>query len=258
MMEYLSYSSISYFLNCPRQFKFRFIDKLPAIVRGVVILGSAYHETLKFGFQNKLHGTQVHEDELCDFFNDAFEHQVSLKVNDDFEREPELEIERIEWDEDREKIKGEGIALTRVYYRSLFNKIEPLLIEEELRTVIDEEIEFIGHPDLITVDGLVIDHKVRQRSMSFDEAGKHLQPSAYALLLGREIEMQFHIALKHSLMLEVRSTRRGKNEIEWFKELVRDIWRQIKSGVFPPNPHSNICSPKYCSYWYVCRMPKDF
>lgn len=48
-------------------------------------------------------------------------------------------------------------------------------------------------------------------------------------------------------------TERTVKDVEWWKEMVRGIYKQMVSGIAPPRPEGWQCSPKYCGYWERCR-----
>jgi hypothetical protein len=35
--------------------------------------------------------------------------------------------------------------------------------------------------------------------------------------------------------------------------MIQAAWRGIEAGVYPMNPSTWKCSPKYCEYWPLCR-----
>jgi len=53
--------------------------------------------------------------------------------------------------------------------------------------------------------------------------------------------------------VQIWETTRTVSDLFWLFGLIREVWHGIEAGVFPPNPETWKCSPRYCEYWGICR-----
>jgi len=257
----LSYSMIRLYLECPRAYHYRYILGLPIVQRGRLVAGKVYHLGVAYAFKRKLAGALATPTELFDIMSDTWEAQLAERLVYDELGEPKVEAKRIDWEEDDPgKLKDTVLKLAALYLRKMVPKIEPIAVEQKLEGVI-ATVPFVGYPDLqvrnLTGIG-VIDHKFAKRCLSQADADKDIQPSAYAALLGQPIWAAFHQALdmKRPQINEV-TTERGIDDIDWFGHLVEQVWRGIRSGIFPPNPLTWKCGAD-CSYNVECRVLHEY
>ena len=159
--------------------------------------------------------------------------------------------EKVNWeDKDPGELKDETINALKVYHSKIAPMIRPLAVEQR-RDVNIGDIHFMGFIDLELL-GETADHKLKSRSMSQDDANKELQPYSYALLNGKR-EFTFHVAVKKKVPeIQLVHVSKTINDIEWFKNLIINIDKQINSGIFPPNPCGWWCGEKWCGYFSLC------
>jgi hypothetical protein len=125
-------------------------------------------------------------------------------------------------------------------------------------------VKLQGHIDLITKDGIIVDHKTAARRWPEYRAHQDLQPTAYYILyksLRGEFpeRFEFHIVTKApEPKVQILETSRSEQTVEWYKEGLLEALDAIETGIFPPNPSYMYCSEKYCFFWHKCRERKIF
>jgi hypothetical protein len=238
-------------LRCPRQWEFRYVKGLKIPTPAMVLLGTAYHGALETNFKYKL---ERKEDlplvDVLDAFATCWERRL-IPVPQAVEG---YSLEEIDWEGyEPGEVKDKGIQLVKAYRQSIAPRINPKDVELRIEKATGG-VSFIGSIDLIDESGLVIDHKTSYRSKSQGEAERDLQPSAYAYLLDKPLDFEFHVALRTGVPgIQRIGTKRTRQDIEWYLEMVKLILFEMKTGIAPPNPTSYMCSPKWCGYWNLCR-----
>lgn len=250
----MSYSMVRAYLDCPRYFLYRYIKRIPAVLDGRLLAGRVYHHGVAFALERKKAGQFVPMDELNDVMSDRWESELSEKVYYENLEEPRIEVKQVNWGDDEPgKLKDTVLRLGALYTTKMVPKLEPVAVEERLEGSIGD-IPFIGYPDLILQGPGIIDHKLATRRASQEAADKDMQFSAYAALLGRPIWAAWHQALdQKKLNINVVLTERRQGDIDWFAQMVVEVWHGIQSAVFPPNPLCWRCSGK-CPYEIECRV----
>jgi len=241
---HLSHTQLNMWLRCPRQYEFRYWKGLKIPPAGAMIQGSCYHEALARNFTHKL---DTHEDmpvpDILDYFSDTWAAKLAS--------EPEVDWEG----DDPGRLKDEGVRLTKMYREQKAPEVQPFLVEEKLVLPLDgQDLDFVGIVDLVCLDDLVVDHKTVARTPTQADVDQDIQATAYAFLLQRDIDFAIHAAVKNKTpkLAEIR-TRRTQADIAWWLDMVQGVWRQMQTGIAPPNPCGWHCSPAGCGYWRLCR-----
>lgn len=255
MIYHLSYSSISALLRCPRSWKYRYIDKLPSAMTANLLVGNVYHKTIAYAYNQKMAGAIPGQEEIAEMFSTFWEQQVKAKYVYDGSSEPKLEATYIDWNGwEPNVLHKRGQTMSKLYVSKMLPKYDPVAVEQKFKKNIEGvPLPIVGYIDVLTED-LIVDHKWRGRAYSEMELAKDIQMTLYSMLTGRR-KMEIHQALnQNKLGLRAIPLVREEAEIEWVEDLVRAVWLQIDSGIFPPNPMNNLCSPKYCPYYATCKM----
>lgn len=243
----LSPSQISMLLKCPKQWEFRYVKGLKIPPNGAMMQGSSYHGALKINLTQKI--TSKTDLPLGDVL-DAYD----LSWNEILSSDDIGDLENIDWGySSKDKVKDEGAKLVEIYHKEISPGINPKSVEEKVVLEIDD-FSIVGIPDLITTEGIIVDHKMRARMISQEDADKDLAFTAYSFLRGGATKCQFHVAIKSKFRpsVSIVSTERTAEDITWWKGLVYKLCAQVKSGVFPPNPTGWWCSNNFCGYWNFC------
>jgi RecB family exonuclease len=184
----------------------------------------------------------------------------------------------VEWDDDFKPAKAEaiGLALTKNYAEQIAPKHEYRAIEVNCNALdITTEagvVRISGTTDRVRVteDGRegISDIKSGGRAVAADgravTKGHHLQTGIYRIMAEAALERVFD-APDEIIGLQVAANARvGCAEIsdsrtplvgdEDAPGLIEMAARMLKSGIFPPNPRSMLCSPTYCGGYSRCKF----
>jgi hypothetical protein len=253
MIEHLSYSAISLYLSCPENFRRKYIAKEPTITTPALVFGSAFHDTV----EQYLVGTRdLDSGTITDIWQRTWAAQL--------EREPNCD-----WGADTpEQYHNDGIRLLSapdvirmidgIRLRSDDNG--PMVERKLTLTVPGVPVPIIGYMDIMTADGIPGDFKTSAYSWSQDKARGELQPAFYLAALNQMGHSVPGLRFRHYVVTkgkqpkaQVLEHQRTWDEILWLYELIQGVWNAIEKEVYPLNPSSWLCSPKYCSFWSGCR-----
>ncbi len=249
--DHLSYSSISLWQTCPRAWRYRYVEQMPAAKSPSLAFGSAMHNTIEALILSRHNGADT--DPTATWLEKWQSH--STDVNWDSEL-PE------QWANDGIRI------LTSPDFKTLLDKLSPHT--EQGQPAIEKRIELrvpgvpvpvIGFIDLIAADGVPCDFKTASRSWTQDQADRELQPLFYLAALNQagynlNPELRFHhivLVKTKTPQVQVIESRRKPADLLWLCQLIADVWLGISSRVFPPNPGCWKCSERYCEYYTHCR-----
>ena len=245
---HLSHSQINMLLRCPQQYSFRYISGIKIPPAGALIQGDAYHKGLKEGFTIK---KNTKEDPKKNIILEA----ASQGWDDRIKAEGEIDWE----DENPGQLKDTMIGVLSKYVGDVMPQIVPIEIEQR------EELEVGGIPfirirDLVVPDG-VIDHKLAAGRYNENQIYSDLQSLAYVYPDGGKF--WYHVGVKGRSNMKVKkydiqivNFTRTKDDVDWWVNLVKKCYDQIKAGIFPPNPTGYYCNPTWCGYFKLCRNKK--
>lgn len=240
MIDHLSYSSISTYLACPESWRRKYIAKEPTITTPALVFGSAIHGTIEEYISA---GGKLPE-LWSKHWNNAIEGQT------------------IAWDGDTpETHYNEGVRILgneQVIYG--INTLKPRSIEQKVElNVSGVPVPIIGYIDVITEDGTPGDIKTSSKSWNSERAAGEMQPLFYLAALnqaGEKIDWRFRhfvITKTKAPKFETFETKHNPSEVLFLFNLIRGVWRGIEREVFPVNPTSWKCTPRYCDFWAECR-----
>ena len=249
MIEHLSYSSISTYLLCPRSWRYRYIDKVETPSSPALVFGSAFHDALEAYIKDG-------KTPLAQHWTQAWSAQT--------------ESRDVSWDKDPDTYEDLGAAMfSKEETVQVVDAIKPLRINDY--PMIEERVELrvpgvpvpvIGFIDAIEEDGIPADFKTSARSWSQKKAEDELQPTFYLAALNQlgfemnpDLMFRYYVFVKNAKKPQVQiwETQRTAADLFWLFGLIQEAWRAIKAEVFPPNPTTWKCSPKWCEYWADCR-----
>ena len=251
MIDHLSYSSISTYQLCPRSWRYRYLDKVEAPTSPALVFGSAFHNTVEAYLRD---GS---EKPLAHHWTEAWTEQLRQR-------------EAISWDKEPHTYEDLGNAMfSEQDTISLVDAIQPLrtngvpMIEEriELR-VPGVPVPVIGFIDIVEEDGIPGDFKTSSRSWNQKRADDEMQPTFYLAALNQagytlnpNLRFRYYVFVKNAKKpkVELWETQRTPADLFWLFGTIHEVWRAIERHVFPPNPTTWKCSPKWCEYWEQCR-----
>ncbi|HAL16868.1 MAG TPA: hypothetical protein DCP32_08980 [Anaerolineaceae bacterium] len=247
MIEHLSYSSITAYLDCPENWRRKYIAKEPTQSNPALAFGSAFHSTIETLVVNP-------ESDVLSIWGGAW--------NKAIEGQP------IFWGTDTpEGIFNDGVRMfSNPALLGEIRKIKPGIDETgpkierkvELR-VPGVSIPIIGYIDVILDEGTPADFKTSAKSWSEDKAADSLQGLFYLAALnqaGVEINWKF----RHIIFVKTKEPKvqilenvHKPGELFFLFDLIQRVWNGIEKEVFPLNPSTWKCSDKYCDFYANCR-----
>jgi len=257
MIEHLSYSSISTYLMCPRSWRFHYLDKVQTPTSPALVFGSAFHNALEEYVE-----LMAKPNDCASPLVSFWQHHWTAQL----ERNAECGIE---WNSDTpEEMCNLGVRMfSDEDIVALVDSLEPLVIEDQVQierkvtlTVPGVPIPVIGYIDLIEQDGVPADFKTSARSWSQSQADSEMQPTFYLAALNQSsfempgLNFRHYVFVKNKTpKVQIWESTRTIQDLFWLFGLISDVWKGIEAEVFPPNPGTWKCSPKYCEYWGMCR-----
>ncbi len=247
MIDHLSYSSITSYLDCPENWRRKYIAQEPTMSNPALAFGTAFHGTVEKA---------------------VVDPELDILSIWGGEWNKALEKEKIFWGTDTpEETFNDGV-------RMFSNK--PLLAElkniipgtDDQGAKIERKVELrvpgvpipvIGYIDIILQDGTPADLKTSAKSWSEGKAADSLQGLFYLAALnqsGVEINWKF----KHIIFVKTKEPKvqilentHKPGELFFLFELIQRVWQGIEREVFPMNPTSWKCGDKYCDFYADCR-----
>ena len=268
-LKYFSYSGIQSFINCPAQFKYRYIDKLYKKDESIeAFMGKRVHETIEYLFNQKLNGHTISYDNLIKYHHDLWGslwHNRIAIVNRQI-----LPI-------DREK----NIPLWKKYAAFYFRTGEKCITnfymmnkpfnqnvyanEYRMDFLLDENENYRikGVADRVDVDRNgnweIHDYKTGKRIISQKEANNSLQLGLYQIGLLQKnsnvssIALVWHFLQQKKENIIVRA-KINNQSLKNLKNKIKTIIDRIRNKIhidenFEPKT-SLLCN--WCYYWEEC------
>jgi putative RecB family exonuclease len=251
--DYVSWSAISTFRNCPLKYKFRYIDGLPEeSVSSALVFGSGIHTAVEQHFQATLSGDEQPDVDRLMF---AFR-SVWLPHDPDAVQFGSKET--------RESLDDLAARMLTAFLASPAASVQRrvLGVEEEIRgTLIAGVPDLYGRVDLLTedTDSLVItDIKTSRGKWSQEQ----VEDSGEQLLLYSHLASEISPGKKIATRFLVLTKTKEPVVEEHVREVdpaavnrtlagVERVWRAIEGGQFYPAPSLVACSG--CGYREACR-----
>ncbi len=253
----LSYSSVSSYLTCGRNWKFRYIDRIPIPTAARLVFGGALHDTIEAHCRLRVEGRKSQS--------------LAGIWETEWARRLEQESDNIDWGEDTaEDLYATGLRVLQTpevvetieATSPLVSPYGHLYVEEWVSMkVAGVPVPVVGRIDIITDDGVPGDFKSTSWPWSAEQAMAQLQPLFYLASLRQQgfphnEEMRFRhyvFTTTEEPTAQVIETQRDPGELPFLFEVIQEVWEGICAGVFVPNPDAWKCSPTYCEYWARCR-----
>jgi CRISPR/Cas system-associated exonuclease Cas4 (RecB family) len=241
---YLSFSAISTYLKCPRQFEFAYVQGIKNPPAVALVEGSSIHESLEA--TNKEHignkkylPTKVMQEIFADSFSDNSK-----------------EIPSEEWEKSglgKDDVIHRGKALLKEYADITAPKITPVAVEKSIEILMGG-VPVVGFIDLVDKNG-VLDYKTTSKSKSQAEADSSLQLSIYAEAENMDSVGFCSLIKTKTPKVEIIRSHRDLGDRLAAGAVIKSVADAIKKGAFPMTDPSNTfpCSEKWCGYYHLCR-----
>ena len=250
MLEHLSSSQISLYLQCGLKYRFQFIDLIPRPFKpSAIAFGSVIHSTLAWFHKEMMKGKEVTLERLFKVFDSDW---YSQKVETDI---------RYRDGEDEIKLIACGKEMLSLYFSKAPKEIAGfeipfmvLLINPSTKESL--EVPIMGMIDLIEKDDVIVEFKTSSQGINAQEADDHLQLTlysyAYQILYRRPPKLLkiINFVKRRKPKMNVLETNRGRDDYERLFYLAKEVLKGIKFGVFFPRK-GYWC--KDCEYQEYCK-----
>lgn len=240
-LDHLSWSGIQSYKQCPRRFKFRYIDKTPEERTGSALLyGGSIHRAVESIHEARLAGQAIPAtDELVKGYESAWHESLAKKPPVSYGKTESAVVLREQaqrtLDAYRQhvigtKMKTEVLAIEHAARFSLLSNAPPIEARLDLVEKADDEL-------------IVTDFKTSKGSWNAEKAHASLgQVVLYAHAIMpmvrefkiRRVVTQFVVLPKlKKATVQVLTPRPDQGDVVRLKETVADVWQGVKAGVFP-------------------------
>lgn len=238
----LSASKIATYLQCPRKYRFRYVERLPSPWKAAALaLGSAVHGALETFHEQRMTGGVLSPEATVALFRIDLAAELVDEV-------------RFKEDESAEDLLATGEALVQMYASTNQNlAVSGAEVQFEIEVV--KGVMLRGVFDALVQGDRIRELKTAARDYDQGSLSRNVQISAYAFahtaLFRREAVIEIVALLKHKRpRIEKHEVSRTPAQLSWFVQLVREVADAIEVCAFPPNP-SWACSD--CEYAEPCR-----
>jgi hypothetical protein len=259
-VKWLSVSKVGVAMRCPRQFKFRYIEKIPEPSSGVMLAGRVVHSVLEKALRQLKGGDGLPSaQDMDDWYEPIWDEHVK-------EEEEKDNFLNWQWDENDPEadVKKGSRELVRVAREEILDKIKPDLIEHNMHFDLEDaegnKFRVYGVLDIFEQDGMLSDWKTAKavnannskldiQFMGYswwhkDHTGKKVTPA-------RKI---FLVRQKRRCKLEVKEYKVKKYHREFFATVAGEVWALCQRGTgFVANTNGWWCSRKMCGFFEGCQ-----
>ncbi|MCB1282220.1 MAG: PD-(D/E)XK nuclease family protein, partial [Salinibacterium sp.] len=248
-MPSVSISQVQSYLFCPLKFRFQYVDKLAFPWRpGALAFGTSIHAAVEWFLKELMAGRfpnvrQVQDLFRADWYAQNLEPLVFAKG------------------ETEESLADKGAELLALFLNH--NRLPPVAVEERFEIELaDPETgellgtEFRGYMDCVEEGPVLVELKTAARAYDDGSIARHLQLSAYALVVflktGVIPELRLDVLVKTRLpRYDCNPTTRTVEDLAWTARLLDRVARAIDGEHFFPNP-SWRCTE--CEFFAACQQ----
>ena len=250
-LDHLSYSSIKAYLTCARAWKYQYVEKVPTYATSALVFGSAIHNAIEAYVKSD------RSQPPATFWDSAWQAATGS------------EGKEVAWGAERpEEHYNEGLRILgndQVQYNlatiqaSTDDQGHKIERRVELR-VPGVPIPIIGYIDIQMADGVPGDFKTSSRSWTSDQAQEETQSLFYLAALNQAGATVEGWRFRHLVIVKTKTPqmqifehRHAPGEIFWLFGMIGNVWTGIQADVFPENPGTWKCNPRFCDFWSRCR-----
>jgi RecB family exonuclease len=237
---HLGYSRIAKFEDCPRQYKFSYVDGIRIPGGPPMRRGTAYHAALEFLLTYK----KDHDGELLSVERAEKAAIRAAKA----ENLTESEIYRV-------------IDAVRFYHAEMYSEHQPLALEEDF-TIERGGVKLTGRIDLVDMRGRIIDFKFSADKWAAPRARYGCQPIIYQWCgldcLPKRYPTWEYTGFSYEiiklwpmpLIQQIHIDPIPQDQSDWWEEQIAQIAATIKAGLFPARPTEKGCG--WCGHKAQC------
>jgi len=237
---HVGYSRLSSFFQCPKSFKYTYIDKIRSEGGVPVRRGQAYHNALEKMLQFKQDTGDLLDLRRCEKLAIRSAKAEQLAEND---------ILKV-------------VDAVRFYYGNKYDIHMPVAVERDFK-IVRGGVEITGRIDLIEEDGYITDHKFSYDTWADARAKYGCQPMIYQWAAIDQFEHEFpgwkYKGFKYNilrlfpspLIQEITIKKLKQAQSDWWEEQIFEAARIIRRGYFPAIPSDKNC--QYCDHKQLCK-----
>lgn len=248
-VAHVSYSQLDKFSTCQLAWYFRHVLGIKKPATLAMVAGTAFHKTMEYYFKNQIAGNSPFDlPVLTEYFSKELASQIVTNKLHNVEQAK------------RTAIENGVINVMGRYYGEHIPNMRAVRSEHDCEIDLGNGKKFKAVIDLILDNGTVVDFKVTKGSFDKKKAATSYQSSAYAMVEGRPIDLDFHV-MKWSQVrnpVDVMTVSRGHRDIDEYAGYVRRICTvmdEIVDGALPPRPSESGCF--FCDYSLECLAWKN-
>ena len=244
----VSFSAISTYLKCGKQYEFAYIKKQKSIPGIALLEGSAHHASFEM---NNLHKKKTCKDLKAGALTDKFMEELREKVKVE---------ERMDWGVDNEDgLFRRARSWHEKYINDLAPKIRPDLVEEKFEMPLEVDgVKFLMVCVVdLTYNKQVADYKTTSEygfRNKKQDINNDLQLTFYTLPTKLKQVEQICLIKKANPDVQIISSTRTKAQLNWALQIAKNVVIGIQKQSFPMcDPTSWCCNPRLCGYYSQCR-----
>lgn len=245
-LEYLSWSRLTSYLQCPKAFFLHYIETAePLFTPSSLVLGSAVHDLASQHFAQLMEGNEPELPDVAEYIGVCLD-----------ESEPQI---RFGASEDRDSLCALGASMTSALLEHdlLGDSWSVCGVEERLEASIDDALPpFLGYADLVLIDAhgsvKLVDFKTTRSHWGNAKLKEYSgQLILYEMLLGEECsELNFVSVNKaKSPTVQQLTVERSASDRSALLDQIGAVVRGIEAGAFPARPGWACAS---CPYQHRC------
>lgn len=243
---HVGYSRLSKFFQCPKQFKYSYVDKLRMQPGLPLRRGQAYHGALETMLKWKLEHDELYPE--CKVNVLAMRQAVANNLTDS-------EVQKV-------------VDAVTFYYHYQYPRHRPMAVERDF-SIVRGGVTITGRIDLIERRKRqgkrffdVTDHKFSYDTWVDSRAKYGCQPIIYQWAALDQFEAELELPyggfsyniirlFPHPLIQKIRIKRLKQEASDWWEEQIFEASRIIRRGYFPAIPTDKGC--QFCDYKSLCK-----
>ncbi len=240
----LSPSMVNSYLTCARKFFYNYVEKLSGLPNHYLAFGSAFHETLRENYYQKI---RTEKDLPIDLLTDFFAE--------------DLECRDVDWNgQTLSETKDEGVKTIRAYQQKVAPRVQPAHVEHQFSMyVVGRDWMITGKIDLIDSDLTVFETKTTKRKVNKPKPAHLFQTAVYTAAFRAQMNLP-------DLASRIDYSFRGSDEVKSFPVQFDDtigkyvlttfdqVARGIEAEMWVPNRGHHYCTKRFCDFSNQCEI----
>ena len=242
---YISHSQIRTYNECPRKYRYAYVEGIVPQVNEKVFLGEVFHGAIEHYFQLKIEGATPPPEAMRAWFTSAFSETEAGR--------------KIAWQTPRQETRERGLAFLMYFLEHIAPAIRPLMVEKELAAELPGSgVVLKGVIDLIEEDYVITDFKTTTGKWPASRALNSPQMVIYKYLFDRSFSAQ-SAALKYEVLYakhagnvrhQTLKIQPAPDAVDSLLAMIGHVVEKIDAGLFQANV-TGFC--RYCEFRGLCR-----